>query len=128
MLKKLNDNGNIQQIKSEQAKKLIKEQQDVLLLLKSRHCKGECVFLNAYDRLFRHITVWLLQRNYNLTSVNPHQTLLSVCSLFANRDDIKKMIHTRHQLKKTLINKTMIPNTDIELLDRLLSHFNDSYQ
>lgn len=128
MLNKLKKSGNIHCIQSEKAKQLIGEQKDALTFLKNKQCKEKWLFLNAYDRLFRHVTIWLLQKNYNLTSITPHQTLLSICSQFADKDDIKNMIKTRHQLKKTLADNVPIPKEDIVLLDYLLSHFNDNYQ
>ena len=33
-------------------------------------------FLNAYDQLFRYISIWLLIRGYDLTNNQPHQVLI----------------------------------------------------
>lgn len=59
-------------------------------------------FLNAYDQLFRYISIWLLIRGYDLTNNQPHQVLKAVCILNCSNWEIDKIIYQRHQLKKKL--------------------------
>jgi len=59
-------------------------------------------YLNAYDQLFRYISIWLLIRGYDLTNYQPHQVLKAVCALNCASWKIDNMIRQRHQLKKKL--------------------------
>ena len=56
-------------------------------------------YLNGYDRLFRHLSIALLQQGYTLTTVRPHQTLLRCCAAYLPLDALSHVIQTRHGLK-----------------------------
>lgn len=59
------------------------------------------VYINAYDRLFRHISLTLLSHNCALSDHQPHQTLRSIASLYKKPSHVSQMIALRHRLKKT---------------------------
>lgn len=58
-------------------------------------------YLNLYDRLFRHISLALLNQGYQLTSKQPHQSLRRITGQYLSDHDIQQMIAHRHLLKKT---------------------------
>lgn len=60
-------------------------------------------YLNLYDQLFRLITIWLLERGYDLTNYQPHQVLKGVCLLHCSDCDLERVIQLRHQLKKGML-------------------------
>ena len=74
---------------------LMQREHDSLVRLR-RQSAG---FLNAYDRLFRHLSLWLLAQGYALTTVKPHQTLLHCCQRWQPRAQVMQMIQQRHGLK-----------------------------
>ncbi len=71
------------------------------LRLKSQLLTTKFGYLNAYDRLFRHISLALLAQGYRLTDKQPHQTLRAVAELQLDTLHVTQMIALRHQLKKT---------------------------
>lgn len=71
------------------------------LRLKSQLLNTKFGYLNAYDRLFRHISLTLLAQGYRLTDKQPHQTLRAVAELQFDALSVNQMIALRHQLKKT---------------------------
>lgn len=58
-------------------------------------------YLNAYDRLFRHISLALLAYGYALSGHQPHQALRSIANLYEKTSHVSQMIALRHQLKKS---------------------------
>lgn len=65
----------------------------------SRLREAEPSYLNAYDRLFRHVSLWLLDHGYQLTSQQPHQTLLQITRHWQDSAAVTLMIQARHGLK-----------------------------
>ncbi len=83
-------------------------------------------FLNAYDQLFRYISIWLLIRGYDLTNNQPHQVLKAVCILNCSNWEIDKIIYQRHQLKKKL--STLVNQATYLELQYCLQYFQKSLQ
>lgn len=71
------------------------------LRLKSQLLTTKFGYLNAYDRLFRYVSLALLAQGYRLTDKQPHQTLRAVAELQLDALHVTQMIALRHQLKKT---------------------------
>lgn len=65
----------------------------------SRLRQAEPSYLNGYDRLFRHVSLWLLDHGYQLTSQQPHQTLLQITRHWQDSATVTLMIQARHGLK-----------------------------
>ena len=65
----------------------------------SRLRQAEPSYLNSYDRLFRHISLWLLDHGYQLTTQQPHQTLLQITQHWQDPAAVTLMIQARHGLK-----------------------------
>jgi len=65
----------------------------------SRLRQTEPSYLNGYDRLFRHISLWLLDHGYQLTNKQPHQTLLQISQHWQDLASVSLMIQARHGLK-----------------------------
>ena len=65
----------------------------------SRLRQAEPSYLNSYDRLFRHISLWLLDHGYQLTTQQPHQTLLQITQHWQDAASVTLMIQARHGLK-----------------------------
>jgi len=59
-------------------------------------------YLNLYDRLFRHITLALLNQGYQLTSQQPHQSLRRITRQSLPDNQVQRMITHRHLHKKTV--------------------------
>jgi hypothetical protein len=57
------------------------------------------IFLNAYDRLFRHLSLHLLAHGYAITATKPHQTLQQFMQQLMPSQDVQHMILLRHTLK-----------------------------
>lgn len=74
---------------------LIAQEQASLARLRQRPASYVC----SYDRLFRHLSIALLNQGYVLTSVRPHQTLLRCCAADLPHDALSHVIQTRHGLK-----------------------------
>lgn len=78
------------------------------LRLKSQLLTTKLGYLNAYDRLFRYVSLALLAQGYRLTDKQPHQTLRAVAELQLDALHVTQMIALRHQLKK--LRKLMLSN------------------
>lgn len=57
-------------------------------------------FLNSYDRLFRHISLFVLEDGLMLSALRPHQTLTVFCEAILPKEAVKHMILKRHVIKK----------------------------
>lgn len=56
-------------------------------------------FLNAYDRLFRHLSLHLLAHGYAMTVIKPHQTLQQFMQQLMPAQDVQHMVLLRHTIK-----------------------------
>lgn len=72
-----------------------------LLSVDLENCDLKQIYLNSYDRLFRHISLALLAQGFALSDYQPHQTLRSIANLYEKPSHVSQMIALRHRLKKT---------------------------
>ena len=56
-------------------------------------------YLQDYDLLFRHVSLWLSTQGYELTNKQPHLVLAKVCGQLAPRTSVGEVIRCRHALK-----------------------------
>lgn len=85
------------------------------------------LYLNLYDRLFRHISILLLHHNYAITRETPHQTLSEICQHWQPIQDIREMIKLRHYFKKNFIKIDEYVDENIQkCLFNILSHFDEN--
>ncbi|WLF84273.1 hypothetical protein [Moraxella sp. ZY210820] len=108
---------------------LSKEIQSLQFLRKKETLLSHELYLNLYDRLFRHISILLLNHNYMITKEKPHQTLYEICKdLHPKKShDIKAMIKLRHYFKKnTFIVNEYIDIDSYECLFQMLAIFDIS--
>ena len=57
------------------------------------------LFLNSYDRLFRHVSLWLIHQGYQFSPQSPHQTLSCLAEPWLPQPLLRSTIATRHALK-----------------------------
>jgi hypothetical protein len=76
-------------------------------------------YLQNYDLLFRYVSRWLLNREYELTGKQPHQVLARVCEQFASRTQIEEMIRCRHELK---YHDVPVSESAMQVMQSLLQH------
>lgn len=58
------------------------------------------LFLNLYDRAFRHVCLELLSRNFMITNIKPHQTFISILAQYYPKNDLISLVNLRHKIKK----------------------------
>lgn len=87
----------------------------------SQPLSAKDAYLNLYDRLFRHISLALLNHGYQLTSKQPHQSLRHIAEQYLPDNDIQQMIAHRHLLKKT--DHITLCEKSVTTLTKLLSHY-----
>lgn len=105
---------------------LIELEQSSLEKLRSRQLKENYQqFLNGYDRLFRHVSILLLEHGYALTDFKPHQSLRKICQQWQADVAINQMINERHRLKKSQQTYLSINNQAIDCLHHLLNLFDE---
>lgn len=105
---------------------LIELEQSSLEKLRSRQLKENYQqFLNGYDRLFRHVSILLLEHGYALTDFKPHQSLRKICQQWQADVAINQMINERHRLKKSQQAPLSINNQAIDCLHHLLNLFDE---
>ncbi len=118
----------IEQIKavSQDTKKmLIKKEKNSLNRLRKQNLNTDKeLYLNSYDRLFRHISLLILKHNYELTNNSPHQTLAKISELFCDKNSVSLMIQQRHKLKKN--QSDLVSEKQVKTLQQLLAHFDNS--
>ena len=56
-------------------------------------------YLQNYDLLFRHVSMWLSTQGYELTNKQPHLVLAKVCGQLAPRTSVGEVVRCRHALK-----------------------------
>lgn len=105
MISQLIDNGQISIVLSAHRQSLMQRELDSLYRL----CQREASYLNRYDRLFRYVSLWLLQHGYAMTGISPHQTLLQISQQWADSTQVRAMIKRRHQLKKRICQQAPTP-------------------
>lgn len=110
----------------EDTQPLIELEQSSLTKLRSRQLKEHSQrYLNAYDRLFRHVSILLLEHGYALTDIKPHQTLRKICQKWQADAAISQMISERHRLKKSQQTTLLINSQAIDCLHSLLNLFDE---
>ena len=98
LLNTLLQNGQIASVTLQEAQ-ILSDKEHVSL---KRLQQQPASYLNHYDQLFRHVSLWLLQHGYNLTDYQPHQSLMLVTRQWACEQQLRLMIKRRHALKKRL--------------------------
>ncbi|MCH7306280.1 hypothetical protein MMP74_18185 [Acinetobacter sp. NIPH 1869] len=99
ILQQLQQQGRIRKVQSCEKLQRFEQEQEGLVCLQQR----QGGYLNLYDQLFRLITMWLLQQDYDLTNHQPHQALKAVCRIHCPDLVIESVVQHRHELKKGLI-------------------------
>lgn len=56
-------------------------------------------YLQDYDLLFRHVSLWLSTQGYELTDKQPHLVLAKICGQLAPRTSVGEVVRCRHALK-----------------------------
>lgn len=87
----------------------------------SRPLLAKDTYLNLYDRLFRHVSLALLNQGYQLTSKQPHQSLQRLLSQHLPNAEVQRMITHRHLLKKT--GQVALCAESIATLTKLLANY-----
>nr|UOP05015.1 hypothetical protein LVJ77_01445 [Conchiformibius kuhniae] len=102
LLRNLEQSRHIQKCPPEQAcRETAREQQSLSRLRQQCPQNPALCFLNLYDRLFRHVSLQLLAQGYVLTSYQPHQTLIAICTQYDACASVRHTVQYRHRLKKT---------------------------
>lgn len=114
----------IEPVSDSQKNELITIENNSLNRLRKRQLNSDKeIYLNAYDRLFRHISILILEHNFQLTNYMSHQTLAKICELFSTRESVRLMISQRHKLKKN--QSKLVELENITTLQNILEKFDN---
>lgn len=89
----ISDNKKLNQLKNKEIKSL------KLLRNRETHSDND-LFLNLYDRAFRHVCLELLSNNFMITNNKPHQTFISILAQYHRKNDLISLVNLRHKIKK----------------------------
>ncbi len=87
----------------------------------SQPLSAKDAYLNLYDRLFRHVSLALLNQGYQLTSKQPHQSLRLIVEQSLSDTQVQHMIAHRHLLKKT--EQAQLCADSVVTLTKLLANY-----